>query len=588
MQRKDDQETESILTDQCKSTCKPVESRNEFNHNSNKENSVTTGSAFANLHQRKPKPVKSVVPKNRIDLLKWNGWGYKDSQFVVKDGIIHFTGDRYPIGELSLPYFTQFVMDVFKVDLSKRNVPQPLPAPEDFPRPAVAPGCHEEVVALVRLAHEHNVVVIPFGGGTSVSGAVSCPAGERRTILSLDTSQMNRVLWLDGENLLACCEAGIIGQDLERELQSQGFTVGHEPDSYEFSSLGGWVATRASGMKKNLYGNIEDLLVHARTVTPAGVLEKACLAPRVSCGPDLHHLVLGSEGTLGVITEVMLKIRPLPACKKYGSVVFPDFESGVRCLREVARKRCQPASVRLMDNEQFRFGQSLRPVPGCLGHLLDGVKKLYLTRVKRFDPDTMCVATLLFEGEPHQVAQQETLIYALASQFGGIPAGEKNGERGYVMTFIIAYIRDLGLEYNIVAESFETSVCWDRTLSLCENVKHRLAKECKALGVKHYLVSCRVTQTYDSGCCVYFYFALRWTPEHADPLGLYERLEESAREEVLASGGSLSHHHGVGKLRARWFPGQVSAPGVEALLAAKRRLDPRDILACGNLLGSKL
>lgn len=133
---------------------------------------------------------------------------------------------------------------------------------------------------------------------------------------------------------------------MERELRKLGYTSGHEPDSYEFSSLGGWVATRASGMKKNIYGNIEDLLVHVKIVTPKGVFQKNGQVPRMSSGPDFHHLILGSEGSLGVITEVVIKIRPLPACKKYGSVVFPTFEDGVRCMREIARQRCQPASVK--------------------------------------------------------------------------------------------------------------------------------------------------------------------------------------------------------------------------------------------------
>lgn len=143
---------------------------------------------------------------------------------------------------------------------------------------------------------------------------------------------------MDESNLTCCAEGGIIGQDFEAQLRAKGFTTGHEPDSYEFSSLGGWVATRASGMKKNTYGNIEDLLVHVRMVTPKGIIEKYCQVPRISAGPDIHHFILGSEGTLGVITEVVLKVRPLPACKKYGSVVFPDFASGVACLREVAKQ----------------------------------------------------------------------------------------------------------------------------------------------------------------------------------------------------------------------------------------------------------
>jgi len=453
---------------------------------------------------------------------------------------------------------------------------------ERIPDVVVWPESHEAVVRLVQLAHKHDVVILPFGGGTSVSRAVSCPTEEPRTVLALDTSQMNRILWLDQENMVACCEAGIVGQDLERELHQQGFTSGHEPDSYEFSSLGGWVATRASGMKKNVYGNIEDLVVHVRMVTPTGVLEKSCQVPRMSCGPDFNHIILGSEGTLGVITEVTIKVRPLPQCRKFGSVVFPNFESGLQCMREVAKQRCQPASIRLVDNEQFKLGQTLRPVPGYFGLLLEGLKKMYILKIKGFDVNQMCVMTLVFEGNTNDVEVQEKRIYDIATRYGGIPGGEVNGERGYTLTFVIAYIRDLALEYNIFAESFETSVAWDRTLSLCYNVKHRLKRECEAAGIKHYLISYRVTQTYDVGSCVYFYFAFKWSGV-GSPLTTFEHLEELARDEILASGGSLSHHHGIGKLRSRWFPSQVSKLGVELYQATKRQLDPKNIFANGNI-----
>ncbi|KRT84991.1 hypothetical protein AMK59_1739, partial [Oryctes borbonicus] len=426
----------------------------------------------------------------RQELLKWNGWGYKDSQFILKDNLLYFTGDRYPIGGHYLPYFTQWVKDVLNVEVTKFQKTKTPPPPQRYPDTNVPkelfdrlndmnlsystdgldrlirahghtlhdiyilressfkripdiviwPSCHDDVVKIVAFACELNMVIIPFGGGTAVSGAIDCP-DDPRIIISLDTSQMNNILVLDRENLTVTCESGIIGQDLERELKGFGFTCGHEPDSYEFSSLGGWVATRASGMKKNIYGNIEDLLVNVRMVTPKGVLEKNCQVPRLSCGPDFNHVIMGSEGSFGVITEVTLKIRPLPQCKRYGSIVFPDFESGVKCMRDVAKERCQPASIRLMDNEQFKFGQSLKPVASILSTFVDGLKKFYVTRIKGFDMDSMVVMTLLFEGDKKEVDQNEKKIYAIAEKFGGFPAGGTNGERGYMLTFVIAYIR---------------------------------------------------------------------------------------------------------------------------------------------------
>lgn len=390
---------------------------------------------------------------------------------------------------MKLPYFKQWVADIFNLDFTIKNVSRPLPTvyPEPklsepfvndmvtanilhsvkgvdrlirshgqtlyeihtlrkgiinrIPDLVVWPKCHADVIQIVNSASANNVAVIPYGGGTSVSGSVTCPQNENRSIVALDTSQMNKMLWLDRANMTACFEAGIIGQDLERVLKEIGLTVGHEPDSYEFSSLGGWVATRASGMKKNIYGNIEDLVVQVRMVTSKGVLERNCLAPRLSCGPDFNQIILGSEGTLGVITEVVLKVSHVPKVKLYGSLIFPYFSLGVQCLREIAARKCQPSSIRLIDNDQFKFGQALKPKPTFFGSIVDGMKKVYITKLKGFDIHKMCVATLMFEGDEVDVKRQQKIINEIAEKYGGIPAGAINGERGYLLTFVIAYIR---------------------------------------------------------------------------------------------------------------------------------------------------
>lgn len=251
---------------------------------------------------------------------------------------------------------------------------------------------------------------------------------------------------------------------------------------------------------------------------------------------------------------------------------------------QIAKERCQPASIRLMDNEQFRMGQTLRPEPGWGGLILQGLKQIYVTRIKGFRWDQICVATLLMEGDvTADVAAQERKIYKIAEKYGGIPAGEANGERGYMLTFVIAYIRDFGIEFNVLAESFETSVPWNRTLSLCRNVKSRITRDCHARGIRKYFVSCRVTQTYDAGCCVYFYMAINYSGLK-NPVDTYEEIEHAAREEILANGGSLSHHHGVGKIRASFYPDAVGDAGVALYRATKAHLDPHNIFAAGNLV----
>lgn len=351
-----------------------------------------------------------------------------------------------------------------------------------IPDLVVWPTSHKDVVSIVKLARTFNYVITPFGGGTAISGAATCPENEKRLIICLDTTQMNKLLWLDREKCTACFESGIVGQDLERVLGEFGLTLGHEPDSSEFSTLGGWVSTKASGMKKNIYGNIEDMVVHVKLVTPTGVLERNGMAPRVSNGPDFDRIIIGSEGTLGVVTEVVLKIRPKPQVKTYGSLVFPNFEEGVKFVKEVARKRLQPASIRLIDNVQFQLGQSLKPQSSFTENIMDAVKKFLLTNVKKINLSEMVVTTLTFEGDEQEVKEHTKLLTKMAAKYGGFSAGSSNGARGYVMTYVIAYVRDVAMEYGIACDAFEISASWES----CEIVYKSTIAEIKNVIIKKY------------------------------------------------------------------------------------------------------
>lgn len=172
-------------------------------------------------------------------------------------------------------------------------------------------------------------------------------------IVSLDMSRMNKVIWIDKDNMTACVQAGIRGQDLDRDLKISGYVAGHEPDSSEFSTLGGWVSTRASGMKKNIYGNIDDIVQSITLITPTGTYQKMQPWPRMSAGPDFNHAILGHEGNLGVITDCIIRIRPSPEAQEYGSMIFPSFEMGIQFMEEMSKQTIYPASLRLMDNDQF-------------------------------------------------------------------------------------------------------------------------------------------------------------------------------------------------------------------------------------------
>ncbi len=451
-----------------------------------------------------------------------------------------------------------------------------------IPDLVVFPTEESQVETLVAAAIRHDVCLIPYGGGTSVTEALRCPENERRMIVSVDMKRMNRILWIDRVNRMACIEAGAVGRHLMEQLAFHGFTLGHEPDSVEFSTLGGWIATHASGMKKNRYGNIEDIVIDMNIVTPGGKITLSPLSPRESIGIDPRVWMFGSEGNFGIVTSAVVKLFPLPEVQSYGSVIFPTFEEGVAFMYELTQKGRPPASIRLVDNVQFQFGLSLKPKSTGLKALKSRLEKFYVVRLRGFDPHQMVACTIVFEGDRSEVKEQEREVYRIAKRHRGLPAGSENGKRGYQLTYGIAYIRDFVMNHHVLAESFETSMPWSQVLSLCENVKKRLHEEHqrRRLPGKPF-VSCRVTQVYETGVCVYFYFGFYFKGVE-NPSQVYAEMEEAARDEILRSGGSLSHHHGIGKIRQGFLPRVKSPAALTWIRDAKKALDPKNVFGCGN------
>jgi alkyldihydroxyacetonephosphate synthase len=580
-----------------------------------------------------PEPViQSAGEEESLDV-----WGFRDSAFTLRpNGHVVLTGARYELSGCELPALLPWMQGVLGVaipvdDLHVPAYPPPLPAPREqsvflhalrailpdhaisdepltrlrhghghtleemyaikygrvdrVPDLVVYPGREEEVVALVEAAARYDVCVVPYGGGTNVTDALRCPVDEDRMIVSVDLRRLNRIRWIDPVNLMACVEAGAVGRHIQAQLAAYGFTMGHEPDSVEFSTLGGWIATQASGMKKNRYGNIEDLVLDVTVVTADGLLSRPTVSPRESVGLDPRRWIFGSEGNLGIITRAVVKVFPLPEVQRYGSVVFPDFARGVAFLYDLTREAVPPASVRLVDNLQFQLSQTLKPKASGLRAARRRLEKLYVTRLRGFDPVRMVACTLVYEGRADEVAGQVHAVRRLARRHGGLPAGAENGRRGYQLTFGIAYLRDFVMRHYILGESFETSVPWSQVLSLCDRVKRRLHAEYAARSLPgRPFVSCRVTQVYQTGVCVYFYFAFhhKGVPE---PDRVYAELERCARDEILTAGGSLSHHHGVGKLRRGFLPRVMSSAALAWCGEVKRAVDPANLFGIRNQLG---
>jgi len=563
-------------------------------------------------------------------------WGFVDTQFeFAGPKQVRVTGSRYPLCGFVMPNFVPFAEEVLQIPfapelmaqeiehkevtasrlteaaraaLDQRLKPGQVTA-EDEDRlihshgqlsvdeiyrllyrgplercvdAVVYPENEDEVQAVIEIAVEHDLCVVPYGGGTNVSGALLCPAEEERAIISVDMRRMNRILWLDEDNLQACIEAGIYGMDMERELDALGYTSGHDPDSVELSTLGGWISTNASGMKKNRYGNIEDIVLEATLVTPSGAVETIRATPRNSVGVQPRGLLFGSEGNFGIITKAILKVHPKLEARRYGSLVFPTFEDGVRFLRQLRRTDVLPASIRLVNNFEFRFGQALKAAPSASKKLIDKFQKFFLLKVKGFDPLQMCACTIVMEGSRAEVRHQARTVFSLARRHGGMSGGAANGKRGYMLTFGIAYIREFFNQFHVLGETFETSVPWDRIHTITAAVWEELQNQHRKYEIegKPYL-SYRVTQTYHTGVCIYFTMGFSGR-NLENPAETYHGIEHELRQTILDNGGSLSHHHGVGKLRAGFLDQVHSAASTEAIRQAKRAMDPGNQFAARN------
>ncbi len=562
-------------------------------------------------------------------------WGFTDTRFEF-DGprTVRVTGNRYPLCGYTLPGFIPFAEEVLGQTFRPEDIVEPVPqqragearrdealetglaaalskpvSTDDDERlihshgqlsvdeiyrllylgtldrvvdMVAYPTSEAEVRALVRVANEHGACLIPFGGGTNVSGALTCPVDEERVIISVDMRRMDRIIELDEENLMATVEAGISGKALERGLEARGYTSGHDPDSVELSTLGGWIATNASGMKKNRYGNIEEIVLEASLITPTGEVETHRATPRNSVGIPPRVFLFGSEGNLGIITKAVIKVHPLPAVRRYGSLVFPRMENGVRFLKELRGEGALPASIRLVNNTEFRFGQALKPAPGLLKRIESAVQKFVLLRLLRFKPLEIAACTVVMEGSVAEVSHQQQTISRLLRKHGGISGGASNGRRGYMLTFAIAYIRDFFNQFQLLGETFETSVPWDRIHDVCRGVEQELAAQCERHGIygKPYLAY-RVTQTYPTGVCIYFTMGFSGKGLD-DAAAVYHQIEHHLRQVILDHGGSLSHHHGVGKIRHNFLP-QVQSPNTaNVMLGVKQALDPNNVFAGAN------
>jgi alkyldihydroxyacetonephosphate synthase len=427
---------------------------------------------------------------------------------------------------------------------------------EDAPDAVVAPADHDQALAALQACAEAGVAVVPFGGGTSVVGGLEPLRGPFRALISLDLARMDRLLGVDERSLTAVLAPGLRLPEADRALAAHGLTLGHVPQSYEWASVGGCVATRSAGQLSTGRGRIDENLVAARCATPRGELATLA-APSSAAGPALRQLVAGSEGVLGVITEVTLRVHRLPAAQRHEGWLVAGFEAGCDALRQLAQAGAAPDIARLSDEDETAFSL------GLIG----------AARVVRRMARDRCLVILGWEGTEQDIALRRREAVRVLRRAGARPATRRAGRQWARSRFAGPHLRDDLLDHGVMVETLETAGSWSRLGALHAAVRAALAGR---------LVGCHVSHLYPTGASLYFTVFAR---QELDPAGQWRAAKAAATDAIAGAGGTITHHHAVGRDHAPWMAAEAGELGLGVLRAVKDRCDPAGIMNPGKLLG---
>jgi alkyldihydroxyacetonephosphate synthase len=438
-----------------------------------------------------------------------------------------------------------------------------------------------EVLAVLSFAADNGIAVVPFGGGTSVVGGVTADDGGFKAVVSLDITGMDQLLNVDTISRVATADAGIYGPALDKALRAHNVMLGHYPQSFEFSTLGGWIAHRGAGQQSSRYGKAEEWLVSAKLATSRGLLTTEDF-PASSAGPRLTDLVLGSEGAFGVITEASFRIRPVPAKNDYTGYLFRDFASGTAAIRQAVQEGLDVAMLRLSDADETRFYRAYGIAgkkPTLRGRIADTVLKL------RNFGETACAMIAGFEGEEADVSRAQKRFAKITKEFGAIALGVSQGARWHQGRFHGPYLRDPMMDRGLGVDTLETATSWSKIDALYTAVKKALEDSIRETAPRpgaHGIVTCHISHSYPDGASLYFTYIFPRTLD--SEIAQWRKIKTAASDVIVANGGTISHHHGVGEDHLPWIEKEKGALGIEVLRAIKMTLDPRGILNPGKLI----
>ncbi len=532
---------------------------------------------------------------------RWNGWGSAEIDYPVPPPALTYLNDALgpaqpgpfvpletivlPIPPSPLPEHPLISRDP---ELRLRHARgQSLPdwialrfgSLDRFPDAVARPASDQEVEKVLAFAKETGTWLIPYGGGTSVVGHINPPpAGQ--PVLTVSLERMRQMSKLDERSRIATFEAGVTGPHLEAQLRARGYTLGHYPQSFEYSTLGGWVATRSSGQQSLYYGRIEDLFAGGSMITPAGRLEMPPF-PASAAGPDLRQAVLGSEGRLGIITGASVRVSPVPQLEKFHGIFFPGLEQGSAAVREMIQSRLQLSMLRLSDSLETNVSLALTGNERMV-RLLNG-----LLRVRGLkDRDEKCMLFMGITRERGLARKTRRMALEIAREHGGVHVGRKMGNEWRKSRFKTPYLRNTLWDIGYAVDTLETALTWSDLPAATEAVLKALRQGLEDRG-ERVLAFSHISHVYATGASIYVTYLFRLAADAEETLARWKKLKGAASEAIVARGGTISHQHGVGLDHLPWMESEKGKLGLQALGALARVFDPEGLMNPGKLIGSE-
>ncbi|MCH8618688.1 FAD-binding oxidoreductase [Undibacterium sp. TS12] len=527
---------------------------------------------------------------------RWNGWGDDSITFALNEDALGFLRERIGQGKpqadavfervcQSVPASrlpAHALIDTTTDARVRHSLGQSLPdwlkmrygKITTFPDGVAFPESSEDIRSLLSYASEHGVALIPYGGGTSVVGHLHVEENAQ-PVLSVDMSRMCALLNLDREAQLATFGAGVFGPDLEAQLRAHGYTLGHFPQSFEYSTLGGWVVTRSSGQQSLRYGRIEQLLAGARVETPVGRLDIQTF-PASAAGPDLREMLLGSEGRMGIVTEVTVRISPLPACEEFHAVFFPDWEQAQAAVRAIVQARPGLSMLRLSNANETLTSLTLAGHKSLI-RLLETYLRL------RGCGSEKCLLLVGGSGEKKQVRHAIKSALKIASSHNGIHAGKTMGEKWKQGRFKNVYLRNTAWQHGYAIDTVETACDWPKVKKMMQAMEQAGRA---ALAADKELVHAytHLSHLYAQGASVYSTFVYRLSGDYETDHARWKMLKTQVSRAIVANGGTISHQHGVGSDHAAYLLAEKGELGMASLHNLFRHFDPQGIMNPGKLL----